>query len=397
MTAFLCLEIARDIFREGDFGGYIEAGKLAWTHSHIYDAHRNTWPPFMSITAIPLHGLNSISFIGLRLVWLLGICITYWYIFKWVLRHFFQKKLVLKLKSKILREVALTNPLFLVPFLLNFRIFIEEVSNLQVNMSIMAICIVSLILTLKKQHLWAGLLLALVISTKVYPIILLPFLLFKKEFRTLAYTLFGLALTHLIVTMYFGAGSDSLYLEWYTKQVSNGLQCTHLNQSLWSLVCGLFSETSRFNNWYFNIFSFTVSHTKLITLSIIGIIGIWVAYVFYKYKDSKNALATQWLIVLSFIPIFSPLAWKCYFVFLVPVCILLYFKFQESHLKKWFIIPFLFITFTSELFIGNRWSDYSESIGIITLSSLIISLFATHFLHIQNEKISLPSTDSNSL
>ena len=380
LGVFLCLEIARDLTREGDFGGYIEAGKLAWENTFIYSAHRNTWPPFMSLLAIPLHGLNELSFYGIRLVWLLGIVVTYWYVFKWVLSYFFDRNLVLKLKSESKKDVSLTSSLFLIPFLLNFRIFIEELSNLQVNVTIMAICILALILTLNKKHLLAGLLLALVISTKVYPIILLPFLLFKQEYKTFIYTIIGLIISYISVLLYFGDIGNTLYIHWYTTQVAEGLQCIHFNQSLWGLICGLFSDTSRFNEWTFNVANLSISHTKVISLSIISCIGTWIAYTFYTKRKNTDALATQWLITLSFIPVFSPLAWKCYFVFLLPISILLYVKYQNQSLKQWIILPFLLITFSSELFLGNTWSDYAESLGIITISSLFISLLATYFL-----------------
>ena len=377
---FLCLEILRDIQREGDLGGYIEAGKLAWQGDYIYSAHRNTWPPFMSIASIPLHWLNLLSFVGLRLVWLLSMLATYWFIFKWTISFFTSKELVFRLNSKNKNEITLTNPIFLLPFLLTLRIFIEEISNLQVNVSILAVCILSLILTLKQKHFWAGILLALVISTKVYPIILIPFLLFKREFRTTLWTVIGLGFTHIIVLFHFGDGSTALYTQWYTKQVANGLQCIHYNQSLWSFFCGLFSETSRFDGWYFNIASLTISQTKILTLSVIGSIGLWVSYMFYKNRDQEHPLAIQWLIVLSFIPVFSPLAWKCYFVFIGPVVILLYIKLKSTSNKWLLYIPLFIITFTSEIFLGNTLFDVTESLGFITLSSLFISLLATYKL-----------------
>lgn len=366
--------------REGDFGGYIEAGKLAWHGDYIYSAHRNTWPPFMSIASIPLYWLNSISFIGLRIVWLIGIIITYLYIFRWTISYFTQHKLVFRLSPKNTNEVALTSSIFLIPFLLTLRIFIEEVSNLQVNVTILAICILSLAFTLKKKHIVSGLLLALVISTKVYPLILIPYLLYKKEFKTTFWTLLGLAITHLSVLFYFGPGSVTLYAQWYTKQVAEGLQCIHFNQSLWSLVCGLFSDTARFANFQFNIASFSQSETKLISLGIIAVIGIWVAFQFYKSKNTHKPLATQWLIVLSFIPVFSPLSWKCYFVFLAPVVILLHHQLKNTKDIWLLYIPLFIITFTSEMFIGNTLSDITESLGFITLSSLFISILATYKL-----------------
>lgn len=366
--------------REGDFGGYIEAGKLAWSELYIYSAHRNTWPPFTSIAAIPLYGLNSVSFTGIRLLWLAGMLLSYWLVFKWTIRRFLQKTLVFRLKSSSDDTIHLAHPSFFIPFLLTFRIFIEEVSNLQVNVAIMAICILSLRFTAKSKPLFAGLLLALVISTKVYPVILIPFLLYKKEIATLFWTIVGLFATYVITLLYFGKDNTPLYLEWYTKQVAEGLQCIHFNQSLWSFICGLFSENIRFGTFQYNIAALSTQETKYISLSLILVIGIWVAFRFFRTIRSTKNLALQWLLVLSFIPVFSPLAWKCYFVFLVPIVIILYDKMRDSKEKWMLYLPLLLITFTSELFLGNTLSDISEALGVITISSLFISLLATYQL-----------------
>ncbi len=378
--AFLAIEIARDISREGDLGGYIEAGKLAWSREYIYSAHRNTWPPFMSIFAIPLHWLNELSFYGLRLIWLLGTLVCYWYIFKWTLASFLKRNLVFRFSSNTNTDVALIDKLFLIPFLLTFRIFIEEVSNLQVNILLLLVCILVLIFTMRNKPILAGFLLAIAISTKVYPIILLPFLIYKQEYKTTFWTVFGLAATYFITLLYFGQGSTSLYAEWYTKQVSEGLQCIHFNQSLWSFVCGLFSDTARFENFQYNVAALSTTQTKFVSVGIILTIALFVAIRFFRTTKGRESLATQWFIVLSFIPTFSPLSWKCYFVFLTPVIILLYNKMNGTS-RAWLLyIPLLLITFSSELFIGNRLSDVTEALGVITFSSLFISLLATYKL-----------------
>ena len=363
--------------REGDFGGYVEAGKLAWNQVYIYSAHRNTWPPFMSIITIPLYWLDAVSFFGLRFIWLVGIVIAYCHIFKWTLFTFFQQKLVLKLKTTETNQIALTDAAFLAPFLLTFRIFIEEVSNLQVNVYLLWLCLLAFDLAQKNRTFLSGMVLASLMATKVYPIIILPFLVFKKKFRWLLFTLVGLAITHLAVLAFFGLDKTSLYVEWYVKQVALGFDCNHFNQSLWSWVCGLFSHTSRFNEFFFNLSSLDVSQTKLISLSIIGLATIYVAYHFIQNKKAEHQLAYQYIISISFIPVFSPLAWKCYFVFLVPVVIALFYQLRDSNKKFFLVIPLLLITFSSELFIGNTLSDYTESLGFITLSSFFISLFAT--------------------
>jgi hypothetical protein len=376
----LCLEIARDIFREGDFGGYISSGKLAWNGDYIYSDYRNTWPPLFSLFSIPLYLADNVTSIGLRLAWLVGILIVYFYIFKWTINKFTNKKLVPKLKGNE-SSYGLTSPVFLIPFLLCFRILLEEVSNIQINIFILAICIFILDRTEKKKYLIAGLLLALVISLKVYPLLILGFLIFKKEFKTASYTLLGLGIGVLIVGAYFGMSEGlSLFTDWNNTQVINGLKCEFMNQSLWGFMCGLLTDNIRMEGLQYNILHLNTSQMKLVVIGIISAAAALVSYLFYHRRHKTQAFAIQYIIMLSLVPILSPLAWKYYFVFIAPLCITMYIKLRGSTQMKWLVWPLLFITLTSELFLGNHLSDVTEALGIITLSSLFLSLISIHFL-----------------
>lgn len=309
-------EVLRDIFREGDFGGYISAGKLAWNNSPIYSDYRNTWPPFFSIICIPLYWLNELSFIGLRLVWLIGIIVVNLIIFKWTISYFTPYQLVLNIKQEKNEQINLLNPLFILPFVCTLRIFLEEISNLQINLFILGLSIFVLQLIIQKKNLWAGIVLAFIISIKVYPILILGFLVFKKEFKSVSYTLLGLALTTMIVFIYFGSDLGiELFKEWNNAQVVNGLKCEHMNQSIWGWMCGLTTQHTRIDTLSYNVLNLSNLQYKAVTITLIGILGIYIASKFYLTKDNINSFAKQFIITLSLIPIISPLAWKYYFVF----------------------------------------------------------------------------------
>jgi len=366
--------------REGDFGGYIAAGKLARNHNYIYSDFRNTWPPFFSLFSIPLYLANELSFVGLRLVWLLGICVAYIQIFAWIISLFGENKLVFKLQSSSPNHVSLTHPLFLVPFLLTFRIFLEEVSNLQINVFILFISILVLKLILENRYFLAGLLLAIIISIKVYPLLILGFFVFKKKWAVVVSTFIGLAVCTLSVALYFGFNETYiLYQNWINQQVVYGMHCTHLNQSIWGLTCGLFTENQRIEGLSLNLLNLSISQAKILTISILSILGAIIGFSFYRKRNSPISLQIQYLIVLSLIPVLSPLAWKYYFVFIAPLCIYLSHRMDKGIGKSTVILSFAIITFTSELFIGNRLSDITEAYGFITLCSLLITLLSLNY------------------
>lgn len=370
-------EVLRDIFREGDFGGYISAGKLAWNNLPIYSDYRNTWPPFFSIICIPLYWLNELSYTGLRLVWLIGIIVVNLIIFKWTISYFTPYQLVLNIKQEKNEQINLLNPLFILPFVCTLRIFLEEISNLQINLFILGLSIFVLQLIIQKKNLWAGIVLAFIISIKVYPILILGFLVFKKEFKSVSYTLLGLALTTMIVFMYFGSDLGiELFKEWNNAQVVNGLKCEHMNQSIWGWMCGLTTQHTRIDTFSYNVLNLSNLQYKAVTITLIGILGIYIASKFYLTKDNINSFAKQFIITLSLIPIISPLAWKYYFVFLTPLVIILIYNQQKGTIKSWFYYPIILITLTSELFLGHQLSDFTEAIGIITFCSLGISLYS---------------------
>ena len=374
-------EVLRDIFREGDFGGYISAGKLAWKNLPIYSDYRNTWPPFFSIVCIPLYWLNELSFVGLRLVWLISIIFVNLIIFRWTISYFTPYQFVLNFKDENDEQINFFNPLFVLPFICTLRIFLEEISNLQINLFISALCILILHLITLKKDLLAGIILAFIISIKVYPILIFGFLLFKKKFKAVVFTLIGLAIFSMIVFMYFGLNSGiELFKEWNNTQVVHGLKCEHMNQSLWGWMCGLTTQHMRIDHLSFNVFNLSDIQYKVVTLLIIGIIGIYIATKFYNTKNNHKSFAKQYIITLSLIPVVSPLAWKYYYVFLTPLIIILVYQQHKKLIKNGFYIPLILITLTSELFIGHHLSDITEAIGIITFCSLGISIYSTNKL-----------------
>ena len=384
ITFYLCSviifgEVLRDIFREGDFGGYISAGKLAWNNLPIYSDYRNTWPPFFSIVCIPLYWLNELSFVGLRLTWLISIVFVNLIIFRWTISYFTPHQFVFNIKYESGNQINLYNPLFILPFILTLRIFLEEISNLQINLFILALSIYVLHLITHRRDLLAGIVLAFIISIKIYPILILGFLIFKQKYKSVFYTLIGIIISTMIVFMYFGLNTGiELFREWNNTQVVNGLKCEHMNQSIWGWVCGLTTQHIRIDSLSYSISNLSDIQYKFVTLILIGIFGMYLAVKFYLTKENHQSFAKQYIITLSLIPIISPLAWKYYYVFLTPLIILLIYYQRKNFIKPWFYIPLILITLTSELFIGHHLSDVTEAIGVITFCSLGISIYSTN-------------------
>jgi hypothetical protein len=82
---------------------------------------------------------------------------------------------------------------------------------------------------------------------------------------------------------------------------------------------------------------------------------------------------------MSFIPLFSPISWKYYYVFLMPLTLILYVIVQSKQkYKLYYYVPLLLITLSTELVVGSRFSNVLEAYGIITLNSLALILFSLY-------------------
>jgi len=102
-----------------------------------------------------------------------------------------------------------------------------------------------------------------------------------------------------------------------------------------------------------------------------------------KLREKKNEFALlEYAFVLAAIPILSPLAWKAYFIFLWPAYLLIYYYLYHQQtgmkertltiLKGIYLVSILLNVFSTELFMGPRFSDVLESYSCITIGTLLV-------------------------
>tara|TARA_B110000902_G_C14220323_1_gene554864 strand:- start:39 stop:1307 length:1269 start_codon:yes stop_codon:yes gene_type:complete len=381
--------VLRDtITSKHDFSGYVIAGELAWNHLDIYSHHLNTWPPSFSVISILFYGINSVSSYLTQFCWLTGFMISYIFCFKWILEIFFNKSFKFSLNPGTEDEITFMSWVFIVPFFLGLRIIFEEIVNIQINIYLMTLCILALKLSLKEKNVLAGLLVAVTIACKVYTVILLPLLLFRKKWKFALSTTIWFIVIMATVFLYFGYDQAVLHhINWWQKDVVSKNIFDHGNQSIGSFITGLLCNVERFAGIKYNISSITLMQAKMVSLIVCSVLALITGIIFIKKYHSTNAYAWQFVITMTFIPIFSPISWKYYYVFVMPLTLILYVILNnKKRLKKIYWLPLLLITLSSEVVVGRHFSDVLEAYGVITISALILiglSLY-TYFYNIQN-------------
>lgn len=394
----LTFELIRDAFKKGDFLGYINAGNAIFNGTNVYDDPLNTWPPFFSIFSTILAYGDKLSPYGIRFLWLTGIIISLYFICKLTIK--FTTNLELNLFNK--NKLKIQEPLVVVPILIMLRYIMDNMANIQINVYLLLGSCLTINFFLKNQANLAGLFLGLIISLKVYPIIFLMFFLFKREFKTVAWTILFILIFNAIPFLFFGIETAiQHYSFWFEKVAKNSVFSTHRNQSLYAFLIRLLT-TEPSGSISINIAELSAVFVKKITYLTIMIISIIPAFIFRNKIKEKLSFKTiiEFAFIFASIPIISPLAWKAYFIFLwLPYLVIYLILFRLDYnvsskkinvMKGMFYCSLILTVFSTEAFTGSYISDVLETFGAITFGTIITNVLLVIF-HLDYDKINFKS------
>lgn len=376
-------ELIRDCQRDGDFVGYINAGNAVLNQTPIYSDYLNTWPPFFAIFSVPLALVDSMSPVLIRLIWIIGIIISWFYIAKYTLQLHNGSSLTLK-PTKSDSEVWMLDWRVFLPFLFVLRFIIDDLSNIQINSFLLLSCLYVIHCHRNDKYLIAGIVLGIIISLKVYPIFLLFFFLYKRDYRIILTTVVVICITTLLCLSVFGWDLGLTYFaDWFQNKAMGETILTHKNQSIFPWVEGLLTDQSRGLDIQYNVLSLSAAVAKKITYLIIVLSAVMIAWLF-RANSNRYADVGKFAFVLAVIPILSPLAWKYYFVFLFPMVYLLFNYFYKNKAKQllpmWLFVASISIAILStDGLLGVWFSDVLEVFGCITWATVL--LLVSFLLH----------------
>jgi hypothetical protein len=124
---------------------------------------------------------------------------------------------------------------FVVPFLFIAPYLIEDFRYGNAQFFIVALTVFALLMARKRPFSAAGAL-ALAISIKVWPLFFIPYLIVRREWRLIGYTLGLVVLLALLPSIYFGfSGNIHLLAQWFSQESHTQLSESEIwfpNQSL---------------------------------------------------------------------------------------------------------------------------------------------------------------------
>ena len=383
----LFFELIRSSLRNGDFIGYLNAGNLTLNGQNLYSDYLNTWPPFFSVFSVPLALLDKLNGTLARGTWTVLTLLSLFWLMRITVRWVHGKRLLLPYKKGDESTIEFTNFLVLVPFLILFRFVLDNLTNLQINLILLWTSVLVIDWFIKGKHSWAGALLALSISLKVYPIFLLLYFVFKRELKLVSWTvLFFIIINTVPFVVYGYEQAIQYYAHWWNEIASPYASVQHKNQSFFSMLRSLLTNESPGFDIYINVMDLPIKTLKKVAYGVIIVGALYPMYLFRdKLKNKQDEFALiEYAFVLAAIPILSPLAWKAYFIFLWPAYLLIYhylyhmktgMKQQKiTILKVLYFVSILLNVFSTELFTGPRFSDILESYSCITIGTMLVLL-----------------------
>jgi hypothetical protein len=320
LIAIFIATAVRNIKEEGDFRGYLEVGELVLRGGDIYRDARpdiNTWPPFFSVLCVPFALLARVSVYLARGVWLVANAAMVYAMVRMAITLVYGRRLTLAGGAGAL---SLASIAVLGPLVLTSRFFLGNFDRLQINMFILFCCLAGCVWLARGRAVAGGALIGFAAAVKVLPIFFFPYFLWKRWWTALGAAVATAALVSLSPILVFGPERFVAYVRRWLEIASGSWPVRKGNQSVYALVDRLYTHGAIF--WSAAHKRLTASDDPVVAALVYGLLAlIVVVFVATARRASRDpaspVVIVEYAIVLTLAVLFSPLAWKHYFVFLL--------------------------------------------------------------------------------
>ncbi len=244
-------------------------------------------------------------------------------------------------------------------FILCLRTAESDLQHGNINLLILFWCTLAFWAFKKEKDVLAGIALAVGISLKITPALILVYFLYKRAWKTCSWGIVGLILCNIIIPMlFFGPAKTWEYsFSWYKGMVEphmiqGKIDESFINQSIQGVMVRFLSEPSGRNlenlDYAFSVFSLSHEQARLIIRGVmLTLIGILAFTCRAKTKSKDNFfLAVEYSIVLLTMLYFNERSWKHHFVLAAfPYAIWVYILQRNWESTKHFISTKIWLGF----------------------------------------------------
>lgn len=366
-------EIARSLGRLDGviFTGYTQVGEVVLQGGDPYGLRINTWPPFFLFIAAGLALIARVSLAGGLLLWQIGSVAAVWG--------------ALRLMPRLTGEepAPLTSTAVLVPLLMSARLLQEHFQHTQINLYVLFLILLAFHLFQQRHNGLGGLALAVAVSVRAVPIILLPYLLYRRAWRAAAWTAGFLVVINVFLPVaVFGSNeATERWRSWRAIATAETQDPTpgYSNQSLLAaLKRVLTNEGSARDPVKLSVADWPTPRVVHVFYALIAAIGVAFTLAFWGNPPTLTGPRSfgELAAVLVIMPLISPLAWKAHFVTLLVGYWLIWRVMPAPGRGRvlWSLwwASLVCLTLSAPALVGTRARSILEALNVITVGALLV-------------------------
>jgi hypothetical protein len=216
--------------------------------------------------------------------------------------------------------VALASGAVLGPLVLSARFLLGNLDRLQINMVMLAACLLASAWIVRGRAVAGGALIGVAAAVKVLPIFFLPYFAWKRWWRAVAAALVTGTLASIAPALVFGWERFLGYARHWLALSAGSWPVRKGNQSVYAMVDRLYTHDAIV--WSAAHKRLTASNDPVVAAIVYALLAVVVAAFAWAARRGGRAPASAGVtmevaIVLCVTVLFAPLAWKHYFVFLL--------------------------------------------------------------------------------
>ncbi len=394
------LEILRSLDRLDGvvFLGYVQTGEAVLQHKDPYGYALtliNTWPPFFFFVSGALALMARASLLGALLAWqVLGVA-AIWGTLKLCAKLYLPDGDTLTFWPRDGR-LSLVSLGVLVPLAMTLRLFQEHVQHTQINVQVLFLSLLAFELFRRGKWAWGGWWLALAVSVKALPVLLVLYLVYKRQWRAVAWTgVFLVGLNAVLPAVVFGPAHALADWQRWRAISARGLldpTPTYFNQSLVAAMKRILTTAGSARDPVH--YAIAAWPTARVVHLFEGLALLAVGALAWGWRrhpaDLREPRSMAELAVgLGAMIIVDPLAWKAHYVTLIAAYFLVFRELRHRPRSDprwvWWWVSFACLTLSAPVFVGNRLNDVLESWNVILVGAGIVVGLA--FMQTRNAEV----------
>jgi hypothetical protein len=266
--------------------------------------------------------------------------------------------------------------LFFIPILFTSRFILHVWDSGQVNLIMFLLAVLSLYFMKQGKDMLSGATLGLSVMFKYMPAVFVPYLIFHKKYKIVAWILVFVVIWCLLPAFVVGWDREVFYLQKWLPSISetsldHGSWYDYKNQSLYSAVLRYFTKDATYGPRWTGL-----SFEQGLGLSVL-LGGLIYILVLLKGRNVPEQPKLDWSILFLCMALFNPNAWMMnfvvfFFVYMYLMDYLFRVRFKDKITVGLMLLAFVLTSWTSESLVGNDLENLFEELSFVTLGALIL-------------------------